>query len=139
MGLKIFESFSPEYALDSAYQDMNESGVDGLKKHLTKNALKNLESFESISKAPGISQLTDALLGGNAVSVFLDKLSECKWTTKEVLKGSETSKAIVGFNYNDMMIGTMEMKLIKEDKIWKIDGLEMPKFEKFDIPETSEE
>ena len=54
-------------------------------------------------------------------------------------KGSETSKAIVGFNYNDMMIGTMEMKLIKEDKIWKIDGLEMPKFEKFDIPETSEE
>ena len=38
-----------------------------------------------------------------------------------------------------MMIGTMEMKLIKEDKIWKIDGLEMPKFEKFDMPETSEE
>ena len=42
MGLKIFERFSPEYALDSAYEDMHESGLDGLKKHLTENALKTV-------------------------------------------------------------------------------------------------
>lgn len=67
---------------------------------------------------------------GNAVSVFLDKLSECKWTTKEVMKGSQTSKAIVGFNYDDKMVGTIEMKLIKEEKVWKIDDLGLPKFDK---------
>ncbi len=135
MGFTLFERFSPEYALDSAYQDMNESGLDGLKKHLTVNALKNVESFENISKTPGISQLTDAFMGGNAVSFFLDKLAECKWTTKEVMKGSDTSKAIVGFNYDDKMVGTIEMKLIKEEKIWKIDGLDMPKFDKIEIAE----
>ena len=51
------------------------------------------------------------------------------------MKGSETSKAIVGFNYEDKMVGTMEMAMIKEDKIWKIDDLNMPKFEKFTLPQ----
>lgn len=64
------------------------------------------------------------------MSVFLDKLSEYKWTTKEVMKGSQTSKAIVGFNYDDKMVGTIEMKLIKEEKVWKIDDLGLPKFDK---------
>ena len=67
------------------------------------NALKTVEGFESISNAPGISQLTTAFMGGNAVSVFLDKLAECNWTTKDVKKGAETSKAIVGFNYKDLI------------------------------------
>ena len=103
------------------------------------NALKTVEGFESISNAPGISQLTTAFMGGNAVSVFLDKLAECNWTTKDVMKGSETSKAIVGFNYKDQMTGTIEMKMIKEDKVWKIDDLSMPKFDKFTLPQDKED
>ena len=72
-------------------------------------------------------------MGKNAVSFLLDKLSECEWTIRDVMKGSETSKAVVGFNYQDSMTGTIELKMIKEDKLWKIDGLEMPKFEKFEV------
>ena len=66
-----------------------------------------------------------------ALKVFLDKLAECEWDIKDVMKGSETSKAVVGFNYEDKMIGTVEMTLIKEEKIWKIDNLDTPKFDKF--------
>ena len=33
------------------------------------------------------------------------------------------------------MIGTMEMAMIKEDKIWKIDNLNMLKFDKFALPQ----
>ena len=131
--MKIFEALSPEYALDKAYEDMKESGLEGLKKHLTSNALKTVDTFENLSNNPGVSMLSDALMGGNAVSVFLDKLSECDWTTEDVMKGKETSKAIVGFKYEDKMTGTMEMKLIKEEKIWKIDNLSTPKFDKFTL------
>ena len=53
------------------------------------------------------------------------------------MKGSETSKAIVGFNYEDKMVGTIELTMIKEDKIWKIDSLAMPKFDKFALPQGS--
>ena len=67
------------------------------------------------------------------MSVLLDKLSECEWTIKDVMKGAETSKAIVGFDYQDKMTGTIELTMVKEE-LWKIDSFEMPKFDKFTIP-----
>ena len=135
MAFTLFERWSPEYALNAAFDDMRESGLDGLKKHLTSNALKTVEGFEKISGRPEVSMLTTALMGGNAMTILLDKLSDCDWTIEDVMKGSETSKAIVGFNYEDKMVGTLEMTLIKEDKIWKIDNLSMPKFEKLALPQ----
>ena len=139
MAFSVFERWSPEYALNNAFSDMRESGLDGLKKHLTAKALKTVEGFETLSSNPGVSLLTNALMGGDAVSIFLEKLSECEWTIQDVMKGNETSKAIVGFNYEDKMAGTMEMAMIKEDKIWKIDDLNMPKFDKFTLPQGKEE
>ena len=139
MGITLFERWSPEYALNNAFEDMRKSGVDGLKKHLTSNALKNLNTIESIAGRPEVSLLTTAFIGGNAVKVLLDKLSECEWTIKEMMKGSENSKAIVKFDYQDKMVGTIDMNMIREDKIWKIDGLETPKFDKFTLPQTTVE
>ena len=138
MAVTLFERWSPEYALNNTFDDMRASGVDGLKKHLTANALKVVNGFESISGNPGVSLLSATLLGGDAMSLLLGRLSECDWTIKEVMKGKETSKAIVGFDYHDTMAGTIEMTMIKEDSIWKIDGLEMPKFEKINLPQGTD-
>ena len=133
MAFTLFERWSPEYALNNAFDDLRASGLDGLKKHLTANALKTVEGFESISGRPEVALFTTSLLGGSAVNVLLGKLSECEWSIKDVMKGSETSKAIVGFNYEDKMVGTIELTMIKEDKIWKIDSLGTPKFDKFTL------
>ena len=136
MAITLFERWSPEYALNNAFDDMRADGVDGLKKHLTANALKVVNGFQSLSGRPEVSLFTTALLGGDAVNLLLDRLSECDWTIKEVMKGSETSKAVVGFDYHDRMVGTIEMNMIKEDGIWKIDGLGVPKFEKLNLPQA---
>ena len=138
MAFTLFERWSPEYALNNAFDDMKASGLDGLKKHLTANALKTVEGIESISSNPEIALLTTAIMGDNALSILLGKLSECEWTIKDVMKGSETSKAIVGIDYEDKMVGTIEMTMIKEDKIWKIDSLAMPKFDKLTLPHGKE-
>ena len=45
MAITLFERWSPEYALNNAFDDMRASGVDGLKKHLTSKALKTVEGF----------------------------------------------------------------------------------------------
>ena len=136
MAFSLFERWSPEYALTNAFEDIKKSGLDGLKKHLTSNALKNVQTVESLSGRPELSMFTSAFMGGNAAVFLLDKLQECEWTIKDVMKGSEASKAVVGFDYQDKMTGTIELKMIKEDSVWKIDGLAMPKFEKFPMPQA---
>ncbi len=137
MGFTLFERWSPEYALNNTFEDMKESGLAGLKKHLTANALRTVQDFEMISARPEVSLLTSSLIGGNATSFLLQKLSEFTWTIKDVMNGSETSKAIVGFNYQDNVVGTVELTMIKEEKIWKIDNLAMPKFDKFTLPQET--
>lgn len=133
MALGIFERWSPEYALNKAFGDMRKSGLDGLKKHLTSNALKTVEKFDSVSGRPEIALVTTSLIGGSAMSVFLEKLSECDWEIKDVAKGDDTAKANVGFNYEDKMVGEIEFTMVKEDKIWKIDNLKTPKFDKLSL------
>ena len=139
MGITLFERWSPEYALENTFDDMRESGLDGLKKHLTSNALKTVQGFESLSDNPGVALFTTALLGGSAVNVLLGKLSECDWTIRDVMKGSSNSKAVVGFDYQDKMAGSIELTMIKENSIWKIDALAAPKFEKFSLPQVPED
>jgi hypothetical protein len=77
--------------------------------------------------------ITSALTGEDATSTLLDKLSECDWDPKEFMKGSQTSKAIVEFDYQDRLVGTVELTMIKEGKIWKIDNLSKPRFSKVDL------
>lgn len=50
------------------------------------------------------------------------------------MKGSENSKAIVYFDCQDKMTGSIELSMIKEGDIWKIDSLGVPKFDKFTLP-----
>lgn len=138
MAFALFERWSPESALNNTFDDMRASGIDGLKKHLTAKALKTVEGFESVSGKKGIALVTTALIGGDAVSVLLDKLSECEWTVKEVMKGTETSKAIVGFDYEDKMVGAIELGMVKEGKIWKIDSLAKPRFDKLALSQGDE-
>ena len=133
MGIKFLERWSPEYALHNAVEDMEKEGLDGLKKHLTKNALESVESLESLSSKTGVNLITSALTGEDATSTLLDKLSECDWDLKEFMKGSQTSKAIVEFDYQDKLVGTVELTMIKEGKIWKIDNLSKPRFSKVDL------
>jgi len=139
MAFAIFERWSPEYALNNVFADMNTSGLAGLKKHLTSNALKTVNGVESLTGISGVSILTTALLGDNAVNILLDKLAECDWSIKDVMKGSESSKAIIGFEYQDVMSGTVELTMIKEDDIWKIDSLGVPKFDKLALPQMKAE
>ena len=68
---------------------------------------------------------------GNAMGFLLEHMSDCEWSVKDVIKGSENAKGIVGFKYEDILEGTLELSMIKEEKEWKIDDLKMPTFDKF--------
>ena len=56
-------------------------------------------------------------------------MKECDYTIKDIKKGSATAKGVVGFNYKDSKKGTINLSMIKEDKEWIIDNMDMPLFE----------
>ena len=87
----FMKRISPEYVVEHAIKDMRISGLEGLKPYLTDKAEKNVEKILTVSS--GVSLLT----GSNQISVLFSRLSECDWTVVEILKGSASAKAILGF------------------------------------------
>ena len=135
MAFGFMKKISPEYVVEHAITDMKTSGLEGLKPYLTDRAEKNVETIISVSK--GVSLLT----GGNRVSVLFDRLAECDWTVVDILKGSESAKAVLGFAINngaDEIAGTFQLTLIREEKEWRIDGVDMPQFTKFTVAGTND-
>lgn len=135
MAFTFMKKISPEYVIENAIKDMRTSGLEGLKPYLTENAENKVETIRSVSS--GI----DLLTGTNKVSFLINRLADFEWTVQDILKGSESAKGILRFQYeteeNDIK-GTLELTLIKEEKEWRIDGVEMPVFEKFTVKHTEE-
>ncbi len=135
MAFGFMKKISPEYVVEHAITDMKTSGLEGLKPYLTDRAEKNVETIISVSKGVGL------LTGGNKVSVLFDRLAECDWTVVDILKGSESAKAVLGFAINngtDEIAGTFQLTLIKEEKEWRIDGVDMPQFTKYTVAGTND-
>jgi len=125
MAFSLFMRLSPEYALNEAYADVKEEGMRGLKKHLTTNALSKIENIETIGN------LSTLFTGSNATDLFLSKMGEFEYSVVDMLKGKDSARCVISFSYEDSVKGTIEIKMVKEDKVWKIDNLENPHFEKF--------
>ncbi|MCR4706481.1 MAG: hypothetical protein K5746_00905 [Clostridiales bacterium] len=135
MAFGFMKRISPEYVVEHAIMDMRTAGLEGLKPYLTDNAEKNVETIISVSNGVGL------LTGGNKVSFLFDRLADFDWTVDEILKGSESAKAILRFsieNGTEEIEGTLQLTLIKEDKEWRIDGVDMPKFTKFTVSSSED-
>ena len=137
MAFTIMKRISPEYVLEHAIKDVKASGIEGLKPYLTEEAQRKVEKVQTFSNELNI---VASLATGNenTVKMLIKKLPECDFSVEDILKGSESAKGIVRFKYGDCMEGTVELSLIKEDKEWKIDKVEMPSFEKLDVTITTE-
>ena len=134
MAFGFMKRISPEYVVEHAITDMKTSGLEGLKPYLTDNAEKNVETILSISS--GVSLLT----GSNKVSVFFNRLSDFEWTVVDILKGSDSAKAVLGFAFRsstEEIEGTLQLTLIKEEKEWRIDGVDTPEYKKFTVSSTN--
>ena len=137
MALKIMKRISPEYVLENAIKDIKASGIGGLKPYLTEEAQRKVDKVQTVSD--GLNIFTSLAAGTeNPVQVLIKKLAECDFSVVDILKGSGSAKGVVRFKYEDCMEGTVTLSMIKEDKEWKIDKVEMPDFEKFDLTITAE-
>lgn len=120
---------SPESTLKQAIKDLKAEGIDGVKKHLTANTLKNLNSLQSWTDHPLFDIITTAVAGNNKEDMLKEKIAGCDWLIVDVLKGKEQAKGVLRFHHADGFSGTINVELIKEDHTWKINSLNTPKFD----------
>jgi hypothetical protein len=120
---------SPEYALLKISKDVKKSGIEGLEPHLTEKARIVVHSIDAVSDSKLVDSILTAIGKTNAAGVLKEHINEVEWKLKDILKGKKQATAILEFNYKNLLIGTIEINMERDDG-WKISGIELPKFEK---------
>ena len=120
---------SPERALVETILDVHNDGIDGLEKHLTEENLELLEGIHNISEDNIISGLLTAASTDFIAHFLKRKLSEVDLSLVEVMQGKKYSEAVIGFQYRDILSGTIGIKMEKIKGKWLISGIGNPSIE----------
>lgn len=120
---------SPERALVETILDVHNDGIDGLEKHLTEENIELLEGIQNISEDNIISGLLTAASTDFIAQFLKSKLSEVDWSLVEVMQGKKYSEAVIGFQYRDILSGTIGIKMEKIKGKWLISGIGNPSIE----------
>lgn len=124
---------SPEYALMKIANYIEASGIDGLMPHLTDEAQETVSAITSITENKLVNSIF-SLFGNDAyVGILKSNLEKVEWKLDDILKGDKKANIILAFNYNDKLVGIIEVKMIYENNNWKINGIGVPKFEEINF------
>ena len=132
-GFLLYKTSTPECALAKTIEDVKSSGMSGLKPHLTEDAIEKVEAIEEWTDNSGVSGILSAVTKDSAVSFIKAKMAEVDWTVEDVLKGKKRADVVIGFDYNDSIVGTIEITMIRDSGEWKIDSLNFPNFDKISL------
>lgn len=121
---------TPEYALKEMIDDVTVSGMDGLHPHLTGEARETIDAVSSVTDNALFNTIVDLIGQSEYVGILKSEIKEIQWGVSEVLKNKGNASVTLSFNYEDKLVGTIELSMVREDGDWKIDELEFPKFDK---------
>ena len=125
-GYIFYKTTTPEYALYQTMQDIRESGMDGLKAHLTSNAREKADRVTEWSDNAIVSGLLSLITQQEDISGLLQSgLSDMTWTLQGVTKEGQQATVTVDFDYQGKMTGSLNIMMLREDRQWKIDGVEV--------------
>lgn len=127
-GFGLYIVNTPEYALKSIIEDVNTSGMEGLEPHLTGKAKETLDAVSSVTKSGLFNTIMGFINQNDYIGVLKSEIQEIQWEVDDVLKSEENAAVVLSFNYEDKLIGTIEISMIREGGEWKVDSIEFPKF-----------
>lgn len=130
IGMGVYVTNTPEYALKEMIDDVNASGMDGLYPHLTGEARTTINAVSSVTENNIFNTIVGFIGQSEYVGVLKSEIQEIEWEVDDVLKSKENAAVVLSFNYEDKLIGTIEISMIREEGEWKIDRLEFPEFDK---------
>lgn len=117
---------SPEYALWTMAKDVQSGGVEGLKPHLTGDALELVERLDGISGSKDnkvLDALSSILNVDRLVETMKNELAQMTWSLDDVEKSADAAEFSLKFNYEDKLTGVVELDMVRESGVWKISGI----------------
>lgn len=110
-------------------KDVKTTGIEGLRPHLTVDALKTLDTVTSLADNKLVGALVGLFVKEEQLGDLMTQLEQVQWKLEDIVKNGDTAEVVLRFNYDDRFVGTVTFTMVKGEEGWQIDSLELPKFE----------
>ena len=126
VGARLYITSTPEYALHKTHEDIEERGLEALKDHVTDTLKKEIELVEGISGNAFVKMIVGAAVSDDVAEAVVSEFKQIEWTRDDVIRSQKQAQVILRFRYKDKLSGTIPIKMIKENREWKISGIGFP-------------
>jgi hypothetical protein len=126
VGAWLYITSTPEYALHKTHEDIEERGLEALKDHVTDTLKKEIELVEGISGNAFVKMIVGAAVSDDVAEAVVSEFKQIEWTRDDVIRSQKQAQVILRFQYKDKLSGTIPIKMIKENREWKISGIGFP-------------
>lgn len=126
VGAWLYITSTPEYALHKTHEDIEERGLEALKDHVTDTLKKEIEVVEGISGNAFVKMIVGAAVSDDVAEAVVSEFKQIEWTRDDVIRSQKQAQVILRFQYKDKLSGTIPIKMIKENREWKISGIGFP-------------
>ena len=126
VGAWLYITSTPEYALHKTHEDIEERGLEALKDHVTDTLKKEIELVEGISGNAFVKMIVGAAVSDDVAEAVVSEFKQIEWTRDDVIRSQKQAQVILCFRYKDKLSGTIPIKMIKENREWKISGIGFP-------------
>ena len=114
---------SPEYALWTVAKDVQAEGIEGLKPHLTDDALELVEKLDKASDNKVLDVVSSILNMDRLMETLKAELAQIEWSLDDVEKSADAAEISLKFNYENKLTGVVELDMVRENGVWKISGI----------------
>lgn len=117
---------SPEYALLTMAKDVRDAGVEGLKPHLTGQALELVEKLGGKSDNRFWEVISTILDTDQLVEMMKTELAKVEWKLDDFDKSAHTAEISLRFNYSGKLSGEVELDMLRDENgAWKISEIKL--------------
>ena len=124
---------SAEFALLCIAGDIKKSGVEGLRPHLTGDALRDFNAIEAIAEDELVSAMLSLFNKDDYAGTMKSHLPDIEWEILEIEKSQGKAYVTLSFNYRDQFTGDIGINVTKTDGKWMISNFDILDVGKYEI------
>lgn len=124
LSLAVTYFFStPEFAIIKLRNNVKKIGFAAVEQCLTEEASKKLEPIRKLAGNKIVSSILSAVSKNEYVGVLVEKAKQINWSVDDIIKNRRKASVTIRFDYDNNIVGTVDMELLKINGKWYINNI----------------
>ena len=122
---------SAKFALVKTGIDLKRDGIEGLRAHLSGEALSTFDAIDTLTRDEKVSAFLALFSPTDSLRILKTYLPDLKWEVLGMSESENDATVTLAFVYKDIFYGELEAIMTKTSGVWYIDSFRIDNMAKY--------